>query len=88
MTIGMMGVVGNTICLTYIDKVNRRVPLMISASAQCVLMTLFTIFFKEFANGTNKVGQGFTIAWLFLFSIAFSLGYDDHVVALSSAFSG
>ena len=34
------------------------------------------VFSKEYANSTNKVGQGFTIAWIFLFSVIFSLGYN------------
>ncbi|KAI1613513.1 MFS transporter [Exophiala viscosa] len=74
---GMMGVIANTACLMYIDKVGRRVALILSASAQAVVMTLIMVFFKYFANGTskNKVGQGFAIAWIYCLSISFSLGY-------------
>jgi hypothetical protein len=70
----MMGVIAGSICMTYIDRIGRRVPLLISSGAQTVIMALIMIFFKYYAGGTNKVGQGFIIAWIFLMSISFSLG--------------
>ena len=71
---GMMGVIANAICLTYIDKVGRRLPLAWTSCALVVDMILIMVFSKYFAGSTNKVGQGFTIAWIFLFSVIFSLG--------------
>jgi Sugar (and other) transporter len=70
----MMGVIATAACLTYIDKVGRRVPLILSSSAQAIFMMLIMIFYKIYAQSDNKVGQGFTIAWIFMMSISFSLG--------------
>lgn len=72
---GMMGVIANTICLTYIDKVGRKKPLAYTSCALVIDMILLMVFSKYFAASNNKVGQGFTIAWIFIFSFIFSLGY-------------
>jgi len=71
---GMMGVIANAICLLYIDKVGRKLPLAWTSVALVVDMVLIMVFSKQYANSNNKLGQGFTIAWIFLFSIIFSLG--------------
>ncbi|CAM1507952.1 Fc.00g048000.m01.CDS01 [Cosmosporella sp. VM-42] len=73
---GMMGFIANAICLTYIDKVGRKLPLAWTSLALAVDMMLIMVFTKEYANSSNKVGQGWTIAWIFLFSFIFSLGYN------------
>lgn len=73
---GMMGPIANAICLMYIDKVGRKLPLAWTSVALVIDMILIMVFAKEFAMSTNKVGQGFTIAWIFVFSIIFSLGYN------------
>ena len=80
----MMGVIATAICLTYIDKVGRRFPLILSASAQTVVMALLMVFFKFYAQSNNKVGQGFTVAWIFCMSIAFSLGFVPSYTAIVS----
>lgn len=74
-----MGVVGMTACLLYIDKLGRKVLLVMSAGAQAVIMTLIMVFFKYFAQSDNRVGQGFTVLWIFLMSISFSLGFVWHL---------
>ncbi|KAJ2970525.1 hypothetical protein NQ176_g8148 [Zarea fungicola] len=71
-----MGFIANAICLTYIDKVGRKLPLAWTSLALGVEMMLIMVFTKYFANTTNKIGQGWTIAWIFLFSFIFSLGYN------------
>ena len=70
----MMGFVANAICLTYIDKVGRKLPLAYTSCALVVDMILLMVFAKYYSNSSNKVGQGFTIAWIFIFSFIFSLG--------------
>jgi hypothetical protein len=70
----MMGVISTAACLTFIDKVGRRVPLLVSSGAQTIFMMLIMVFYKTYAKTDNKIGQGFTIAWIFLMSISFSLG--------------
>jgi sugar porter (SP) family MFS transporter len=72
---GMMGVMANAVCLTFIDKVGRRKPLAYTSVALVVDMVLIMVFTKYYAGSDNKVGQGFTVAWIFIFSIIFSLGY-------------
>ncbi len=71
-----MGVIANAICLTYIDKVGRRLPLAWTSCALVIDMILIMVFSKEYAGSINKVGQGFTIDWIFIFSFIFSLGYN------------
>ncbi|KAH8693572.1 MFS transporter [Talaromyces proteolyticus] len=73
---GMMGPIANAICLTYIDKVGRKLPLAWTSVALVIDMILIMVFSKYFPGSGNKVGQGFTIAWIFLFSFIFSLGYN------------
>ncbi|KAL2411316.1 MFS-type transporter criB [Exophiala dermatitidis] len=73
---GMMGVMANAVCLCYIDRVGRKLPLAWTSVALVVDMVLIMVFTKQYAESTNKVGQGFTIAWIFIFSIIFSLGYN------------
>ncbi|KAJ4522623.1 hypothetical protein HRR83_001113 [Exophiala dermatitidis] len=72
---GMVGVISTAICMTYIDKTGRKKPLVYTSMALTVDMVLLMVFSKYYANSTNKVGQGFTIAWIFIFSFIFSLGY-------------
>ncbi|KAK5213832.1 hypothetical protein LTR99_010373 [Exophiala xenobiotica] len=72
---GMIGVISTAICLTYIDKVGRRKPLFYTSIALTIDMILLMVFSKYYANSTNKVGQGFTVAWIFIFSFIFSLGF-------------
>jgi hypothetical protein len=70
----MMGPIANAICLSFIDKVGRRLPLVWTSVALVIDMTLIMVFSKYFPGGNNRIGQGFTIAWIFLFSFIFSLG--------------
>lgn len=42
-------------------------------------MVLVMVFTKYYAGSTNKVGQGFTVLWIFIFSIIFSLGYGHRL---------
>lgn len=72
----MMGVIANAICLTYIDKTGRRLPLAWTSLGLCIDMMLIMVFTKQYANSGNKVGEGWAIAWIFLFSFIFSLGYN------------
>jgi sugar porter (SP) family MFS transporter len=75
---GMMGPIANAICLCYIDKIGRKPPLFWVSCALTVDMVLLMVFSKYYGGTevTNRVGQGFTIAWIFLFSFIFSLGYN------------
>ncbi|KAL1978157.1 hypothetical protein VTN31DRAFT_1016 [Thermomyces dupontii] len=73
---GMMGPIANAICLCFIDKVGRKLPLAWTSVALVIDMILIMVFTKYFAESDNKVGQGFTIAWMFIFSLIFSLGYN------------
>ncbi|KAL6242160.1 hypothetical protein RBB50_011072 [Rhinocladiella similis] len=73
---GMVGVISTAICLTYIDKTGRKKPLAWVSVGLTIDMILLMVFSKYYANSDNKVGQGFTIAWIFVFSFIFSLGYN------------
>ncbi|KPI35193.1 High-affinity glucose transporter [Cyphellophora attinorum] len=73
---GMVGVIANAICLTFVDKVGRKKPLAYTSIALVIDMILIMVFSKYYSNSNNKVGQGFAIAWIFLFSFIFSLGYN------------
>lgn len=76
----MMGPIANAICLCFIDKVGRKLPLAWTSVALVIDMILIMVFTKYFAESDNKVGQGFTIAWMFIFSLIFSLGFVDRIV--------
>lgn len=71
---GLVGVISTAICLTYIDKTGRKKPLAWVSVGLTIDMILLMVFSKYYANSDNKVGQGFTIAWIFVFSFIFSLG--------------
>lgn len=70
-----MGPIANAICLSFIDKVGRKLPLAWTSVALVIDMTLIMVFSKYFPGGNNRIGQGFTIAWIFVFSFIFSLGW-------------
>lgn len=75
-----MGFIANAICLSYIDKVGRKLPLAYTSCALVIDMILLMVFSKYYSNSANKVGEGFTIAWIFIFSFIFSLGWVGRVM--------
>ncbi|KAG6909494.1 hypothetical protein DXG01_017216 [Tephrocybe rancida] len=74
---GMVGPTFNIICIAFVDKWGRKPTLWITSVAMAVDMALIMAFTAKYANSNNKVGQGFTIAFIFCFSAIYSLGYNS-----------
>lgn len=57
------------ICLLYVDKWGRKKTLWITGIIMTIDMALILAMTAAFSEGTNRVGQGWAIAFIFLFSI-------------------
>jgi len=66
---GMVGPAANIICLLYVDKWGRKRTMWITGLAMACDMSIIMGLTAAYAGSDNKVGQGFTIAFIFLFSI-------------------
>ncbi|KAI0310356.1 general substrate transporter [Amylostereum chailletii] len=74
---GLVGPAANVICLLYVDRWGRKKTLWISAIAMACDMALIMGLTAGYAKSDNTVGQGFTIAFIFCFSIIYSLGFNS-----------
>ncbi|EXJ91169.1 hypothetical protein A1O1_04278 [Capronia coronata CBS 617.96] len=74
---GMAGPIANMICLYFVDSWGRKRTLWISGIIMAIDMSLVMGLTAGYAKSDNKVGQGFTIAFIFLFSVIYSLGYNS-----------
>lgn len=65
----MVGPAANIICLMFVDKWGRKPTMWITGIIMAIDMSLIMALTAKYATSTNKVGQGFTIAFIFCFSI-------------------
>ncbi|KAH8144591.1 uncharacterized protein LAJ45_11426 [Morchella importuna] len=78
---GMVGPLANIICLLYVDTWGRKKSLYITGLLMAIDMSLIMSLTAAFATGTNRVGQGWAIAFIFLFSIIYSMGFNSiHII--------
>lgn len=69
LTSGMVGPAANIVCLLFVDKWGRKRTMWITGIVMACDMALIMGFTAGYAHSNNKVGQGFTIAFIFCFSI-------------------
>ncbi|KAF9028039.1 general substrate transporter [Hymenopellis radicata] len=74
---GLVGPIANIVCLAYVDKWGRKPTMWITGIVMGCDMAILMALTSQYASGTNKTGQGATIAFIFLFSIIYSLGYNS-----------
>ncbi|KAL4938453.1 hypothetical protein BDV06DRAFT_231868 [Aspergillus oleicola] len=74
---GLVGPVANLVCLYYVDTWGRKKTLWITGIAMTLDMALVMGLSGGFQNSDNMVAKGFTIAFIFCFSMIYSLGYNS-----------
>lgn len=74
---GMVGPAFNLICIFYVDRFGRRSALYITGVAMAIDLAIVMGLTANYSGTDNKVGQGFAIAFVFLFSAIYSLGYNS-----------
>ncbi|KAF2492747.1 general substrate transporter [Lophium mytilinum] len=74
---GLVGPIANLICLRYVDTWGRRKTLWITGIAMTIDMSLVMGLSGGYGKSDNMVAKGFTIAFIFCFSIIYSLGYNS-----------
>ncbi|KAK9457547.1 general substrate transporter [Dipodascopsis uninucleata] len=74
---GLVGPLFNIICIAYVDRWGRKVALWITGLAMGVDLAIVMALTSRYSGTDNKVGQGFTIGFIFLFSAIYSLGYNS-----------
>lgn len=57
------------VCLYYVDSWGRKKTLWITGLIMAVDISIVMGLTAVYGDSTNRVGQGFTIAFIFLFSI-------------------
>lgn len=65
----MAGPIANIICLYFVDSWGRKKTLWITGIIMAIDMSLVMGLTAGYGKSDNKVGQGFTIAFIFLFSV-------------------
>lgn len=66
---GLVGPIANVICLKYVDTWGRRKTLYITGFIMALDMALVMGLSGAYGKSTNMVAKGFTIAFIFCFSI-------------------
>ncbi|QKX63227.1 uncharacterized protein TRUGW13939_10396 [Talaromyces rugulosus] len=74
---GLVGPLANVVCLYYVDSWGRRKTLWITGFVMALDMAVVMGLSGGFAQSSNTVAKGFTIAFIFLFSMIYSLGYNS-----------
>ncbi|KFY93020.1 hypothetical protein V500_03954 [Pseudogymnoascus sp. VKM F-4518 (FW-2643)] len=74
---GMVGPLANVICLYFVDSWGRRKTLWITGIIMAIDISLVMAMTASFSHTDNVVGKGFGIAFIFCFSIIYSLGYNS-----------
>lgn len=74
---GMVGPLANVVCLYFVDSWGRKKTLWITGIIMTVDISLVMAMTASFTHTNNEVGKGFGIAFIFLFSIIYSLGYNS-----------
>ncbi|ODV90244.1 hypothetical protein CANCADRAFT_103965 [Tortispora caseinolytica NRRL Y-17796] len=74
---GLCGPAANLICIFFVDKWGRRITLIITSFLLAIDMSIVMALIATVVDGgNNKTGQGFTLLFIFLFTIIYSLGYN------------
>ncbi len=68
---GLVGPIANMVCLAYVDKWGRKPTMWITGIVMGCDMAILMALTSQYANATNKAGQGATIAFIYLFSIMY-----------------
>ncbi|KAK7204911.1 general substrate transporter [Myxozyma melibiosi] len=74
---GMVGPAFNMLCISYVDRFGRRSALYITGVAMAADLAIVMALTANYSGTDNKVGQGFAIAFIFLFTAIYSLGYNS-----------
>ncbi|KFY29291.1 hypothetical protein V491_00113 [Pseudogymnoascus sp. VKM F-3775] len=74
---GMVGPIANVICLYFVDSWGRRKTLWITGIIMAIDISLVMAMTASFTGTSNAVGKGFGVAFIFCFSIIYSLGYNS-----------
>ncbi|KAG4436373.1 hypothetical protein IFR05_008129 [Cadophora sp. M221] len=74
---GMVGPIANVICLYFVDSWGRKKTLWITGIIMAIDMGLVMGMTGAFSHTNNMIGKGFGIAFIFCFSIIYSLGYNS-----------
>ncbi|KAL2815273.1 general substrate transporter [Aspergillus cavernicola] len=74
---GLVGPLANLVCLYYVDTWGRKKTLWITGIAMTVDMALVMGLSGGFGDSNNMVGKGATIAFIFCFTLIYSLGYNS-----------
>ncbi|KAL4893683.1 general substrate transporter [Aspergillus ambiguus] len=74
---GLVGPVANLVCLYYVDSWGRKKTLWITGLIMAMDMALVMGLSGGFNHTGNQVAKGFTIAFIFCFSMIYSLGYNS-----------
>ncbi|KIY69255.1 general substrate transporter [Cylindrobasidium torrendii FP15055 ss-10] len=74
---GLVGPIANMVCLAYIDRWGRKPTMWITGIVMSCNMAILMALTSQYTGTTNTTGQGATIAFIFTFSIVYSLGYNS-----------
>ncbi|KAF2175993.1 general substrate transporter [Zopfia rhizophila CBS 207.26] len=74
---GLVGPIANMVCLYYVDTWGRKKTLWITGIIMALDMGLVMGLSGGYGDSSNHVAKGFTIAFIFCFSIIYSLGYNS-----------
>ncbi|KAF2797587.1 general substrate transporter [Melanomma pulvis-pyrius CBS 109.77] len=74
---GLVGPLANVICLYYVDTWGRKKTLWITGLAMALDMSLVMALSGAYGKSDNTIAKGFSIAFIFCFSIIYSLGYNS-----------
>ncbi|KAH7112107.1 general substrate transporter [Dendryphion nanum] len=74
---GLVGPLANVVCLYYVDTWGRRKTLWITGLVMALDMSLVMGLSGAYGKTDNTVAKGFSIAFIFCFSIIYSLGYNS-----------
>lgn len=68
---GMVGPIANVICLYFVDKWGRKKTLWITGIIMTIDISIVMALTACFSKTTNEVAKGFSIAFIFCFSIMY-----------------
>ncbi|PSN67796.1 general substrate transporter [Corynespora cassiicola Philippines] len=74
---GLVGPIANVVCLYYVDTWGRKKTLWITGLVMSLDMALVMGLSGGYGSSNNMVAKGFSIAFIFCFSIIYSLGYNS-----------
>ncbi|KAF1994573.1 general substrate transporter [Amniculicola lignicola CBS 123094] len=74
---GLVGPLANAVCLYYVDTWGRKKTLWITGLAMTCDMAIVMGLSGSYGSSDNSTAKGVTIAFIFCFSIIYSLGYNS-----------